>query len=91
MQCAIRRRSAGARHTLARKVGQQWRWSWRCGRRSACCTGCAAQGVLALADRYDPKRLDAACRRALDVGDPAYKTVKGSLPPDSNTPPATTD
>ncbi|HLZ39108.1 MAG TPA: IS21 family transposase [Mycobacteriales bacterium] len=39
----------------------------------------AAQGVLRLAERYPPARLDAACRRALDVGDPGYRTVKGIL------------
>ena len=39
----------------------------------------AAQGVLALADRHDPARLERACRRALDVGDPSYRTVKGIL------------
>jgi hypothetical protein len=38
-----------------------------------------AQGVVRLADRYEPERLDAACRRALAVGDPSYKTVKGIL------------
>ncbi len=39
----------------------------------------AAQGVLRLAERYSPERLDAACRRALAVGDPSYRTVKGIL------------
>jgi hypothetical protein len=39
----------------------------------------SAQGVLRLADRHDPARLDAACARALQVGDPAYRTVKGIL------------
>ena len=29
--------------------------------------------------RHDVERLDAACRRALDVGDPTYRTVKGIL------------
>ena len=38
----------------------------------------SAQGVLRLADRH-PDRLDAACARALAVGDPAYRTVKGIL------------
>jgi transposase len=38
-----------------------------------------AQGVVRLADRYEPERLDAACRRALEAGDPSYKTVKGIL------------
>jgi hypothetical protein len=39
----------------------------------------AAQGVLRLAERYSPDRLDAACARALLVGDPSYRTVKGIL------------
>jgi hypothetical protein len=39
----------------------------------------AAQGVLHLADRHGPARLEAACRRASDAGDPSYRTVKGIL------------
>ena len=39
----------------------------------------AAQGVIGLADKYGADRLDAACRRATLVGDPAYRTVKGIL------------
>jgi transposase len=39
----------------------------------------AAQGILGLADKYGPERLDAACRRALEVDDPTYRTVKGIL------------
>ncbi|HEV2369807.1 MAG TPA: IS21 family transposase [Acidimicrobiales bacterium] len=39
----------------------------------------AAQGVVGLADKYSPGRLDAACARALAVGDPAYRTIKGIL------------
>ncbi|WP_174521825.1 MULTISPECIES: Mu transposase domain-containing protein [unclassified Pseudonocardia] len=39
----------------------------------------AAQGVLGLADRYTPDRLEAACARALEVGDPTYRTIKGIL------------
>ena len=39
--------------------------------------GC--QGVIGLADKYDTVRLNAACRRAIDVGDPTYRTVKGIL------------
>lgn len=38
-----------------------------------------AQGVVRLAERHGPERLDAACRRAIEVGDPSYKTVKGVL------------
>jgi len=39
----------------------------------------SAQGVLRLADRYPAARLDAACARAITVGDPGYRTVKGIL------------
>ena len=39
----------------------------------------AAQGVLRLAERYPAQRLDAACRKAITVGDPSYRTVKGIL------------
>ena len=39
----------------------------------------AAQGVIGLAERHTPGRLDAACRRAVAVGDPGYRTVKGIL------------
>ncbi|MGH9045906.1 MAG: IS21 family transposase [Acidimicrobiales bacterium] len=39
----------------------------------------SAQGVLGLADKHGADRLDAACRRALLVGDPAYRTIKGIL------------
>jgi transposase len=38
----------------------------------------SAQGVVRLGDR-NPDRLDAACARALAVGDPSYRTVKGIL------------
>jgi hypothetical protein len=38
-----------------------------------------AQGVLRLAQRHGPARLEAACARALEVGDPSYRTVKGIL------------
>jgi hypothetical protein len=38
-----------------------------------------AQGVVRLADKHGAERLDAACRRAIEIGDPEYKTVKGIL------------
>ena len=38
-----------------------------------------AQGVLRLGQRYGDDRLEAACRRAIEAGDPSYKTVKGIL------------
>lgn len=39
----------------------------------------SAQGVVRLADKHGGERLNAACRRAIQVGDPTYKTVKGIL------------
>ena len=39
----------------------------------------SAQGIVRLADRYEPERLDAACARAIAVGDPSLKTVRGIL------------
>jgi hypothetical protein len=38
-----------------------------------------AQGVVRLAERHGAPRLDAACRRAIEIGDPEYRTVKGIL------------
>ncbi|PXY16718.1 Mu transposase domain-containing protein [Prauserella flavalba] len=39
----------------------------------------AAQKIIALADTYDPVRLDAACAKATAVGDLTLRTVKGLL------------
>jgi len=39
----------------------------------------AAQGVIGMADRHDPSRLEAACAKAIAAGDPSYRTVKGIL------------
>jgi len=39
----------------------------------------SAQGIIRLADTYGERRLEAACALALEVGDPAYRTVKGIL------------
>ncbi len=39
----------------------------------------AIQGIIGLRDRHGDARLDAACARALEVGDPRYRTVKGIL------------
>jgi transposase len=47
----------------------------------------AAQGVLGLADKYSPERLEAACGRALAVGDPTYRTIKGILAAGAETDP----
>ncbi|MDF3294271.1 hypothetical protein P3G67_34735 [Streptomyces sp. RB6PN23] len=39
----------------------------------------AAQGVLGLRKEHGDTRLEAACRKAIAVGDPTYRTVKGIL------------
>lgn len=39
----------------------------------------SCQGVIGLADKHTAVRLNAACRRAIEVGDPTYRTVKGIL------------
>jgi hypothetical protein len=39
----------------------------------------AAQGVVGMADKHDPSRLEAACARAITAGDPSYRTIKGIL------------
>ena len=39
----------------------------------------AAQGVIGLADKHDPGRLEAACAKAIAAGDPSYRTVRGIL------------
>jgi transposase len=39
----------------------------------------AAQGILALADRHTPARLEAACGKATTAADPSYRTIKGIL------------
>jgi transposase len=48
----------------------------------------AAQGVLGLADKHGPVRLDAACAKAIAVGDPSYRTIKGILAAGLETEPA---
>ena len=39
----------------------------------------SAQGVIGLADKHDPGRLEAACAKAITAGDPSYRTIKGIL------------
>jgi hypothetical protein len=39
----------------------------------------SAQGVLALRKEVGDTRLEAACARATEVGDPTYRTIKGIL------------
>ena len=54
----------------------------------------AAQGVLGLGGRHGPQRLERACARAIEVGDPSYRTVKGILAAGAEAdpaPPATGD
>jgi transposase len=48
----------------------------------------AAQGVLGLADKHDPGRLEAACAKATAAGDPSYRTIKGILAAGTETTPA---
>lgn len=47
----------------------------------------AAQGVLGLATKYGPERLETACGKALLVGDPTYRTIKGILAAGAETDP----
>jgi hypothetical protein len=47
----------------------------------------AAQGVLGLADKHNPGRLEAACGKAIAVGDPSYRTIKGILAAGAETDP----
>jgi len=48
----------------------------------------SAQGILGLAGRpgVGPARLEAACDRAWQVGDPSYRTIKGILAAGTETP-----
>jgi hypothetical protein len=39
----------------------------------------SAQGVLRLAEKHTATRLEAACHKAIEAGDPSYRTVKGVL------------
>jgi hypothetical protein len=39
----------------------------------------SAQGIIGLADKHYPARLEAACARAITAGDPSYRTIKGIL------------
>lgn len=48
----------------------------------------AAQGIIGLADKHTAERLDAACAKAIAVGDPSYRTVKGILAAGVETDPA---
>jgi hypothetical protein len=39
----------------------------------------AVQGIIGLAGRHDPSRLEAAPAKALAAGDPSYRAIKGVL------------
>ena len=39
----------------------------------------AAQGVIGLAGKHEGARLEAACARAIEAGDPCYKIIRGIL------------
>jgi hypothetical protein len=39
----------------------------------------SAQGVLGLGGKHGADRLERACARAIEVGDPSYRTIKGIL------------
>jgi hypothetical protein len=45
-------------------------------------------GVLGLTGKHDPARVEKACARAIEVGDPTYRTVKGTLAAGTETDPA---
>ena len=48
----------------------------------------SAQGILGLADKHTPKRLEAACAKATAAGDPSYRTIRGILAAGTETEPA---
>lgn len=48
----------------------------------------AAQGVIGLADKHSAERVEKACARAIEVGDPSYRTIKGILAAGTETDPA---
>jgi transposase len=47
----------------------------------------AAQGVIGLAVKHGPERVEKACARAIEVGDPSYRTIKGILAAGTETDP----
>jgi transposase len=47
----------------------------------------AAQGVIGLAGKHEGARLEAACARAIEAGDPSYKTIRGILAAGTGTQP----
>ena len=56
--------------------------------RSTPCSACAKpKACCASGQRYGDDRLEAACQRAIEAGDPSYKTVKGVLAAGTETAP----
>jgi hypothetical protein len=49
----------------------------------------SAQGVLGLADKHSPQRLEGACAKAITAGDPSYRTIRGILVAGAETDPDT--
>ncbi|MGC8489852.1 MAG: IS21 family transposase, partial [Clostridia bacterium] len=39
----------------------------------------SCMGLVSLTRKYPAERLEAACRRALEIGSPSYRTVKAML------------
>ena len=39
----------------------------------------SAQAILALREKHSPARLEAACAKAAEAGDPAYRTIRNIL------------
>lgn len=39
----------------------------------------SAQAILAWRDKHDPARLEVACAKAVEAGDPAYRTIRNIL------------
>jgi transposase len=64
---------------VAAEVGRPARRSSPSSWKSTPSTVCAALKVLALRKTVGDVRLEAACARAITVGDPSYRTVKGIL------------
>src|SRR3984957_8125578 len=46
---------------------------------NALCRLRAAQGIIGLADKHDPGRLEAPCAKAVAAGHPSYRPVRGIL------------
>ena len=69
-----------------------WRHRHAAGSRRPVPAAFGAGGILGLADKHGPARLEAACGKANSVGDPSYRTIKGILAAgaESDPPPAAT-